>query len=226
MADTRLLKVQEAEIIEIIRKKGFNPKDFTFLPLKAQTAVDDISSEKILYKNQDYFFHFSSNRKLIFSPGRGFITEGTDFTDWISALAYVNLWLDNLKREVEIIDNWDSIINGSIDYTKIRFESNTKFSDNELADIQKRLKEMQTKLLEMQAFDQESVKIINNNFDYLNESSKRVGRKDWVLLFIGTIITFAPSIFTQENMRLVGHYANEIIILLNQSLPLLGNMPK
>lgn len=204
MADTRLLKVQEAEIIEIIRKQGFNPKDFTFYQEKLLTAIDDFSSEKILYKNNDYFFHFAGTRKLIFSPGRGFITEGTDFTDWITAKAYVNEWLDNLKKELSVIDNWDSIVSEKFDIPKINPAiNNLPFSQKEQKKIHEELNNIKNQLLEIQKFNDVDKAKIEENFDYLLESSKRVGRKDWLFLFLGNIMNLTQAIILSPETQTV-----------------------
>lgn len=73
---------------------------------------------------------------------------------------------------------------------------NTLFGPSELKDIDVRLQELKEQLKETQEtlkLTNEQLKAMNTTLDETHEASKRIGRKDWLLLGIGALVTLAIS---------------------------------
>ena len=86
---------------------------------------------------------------------------------------------------------------------------NKPFTPVERQIISASLNEIKATLLSMQQFDGRQAAIIDNQFKYLDEAGQRMGRKDWLMLSFGTIVTVIVALsLTQEQgnglLRLAG----------------------
>jgi hypothetical protein len=73
---------------------------------------------------------------------------------------------------------------------------NTLFEPSELKEINVSLEELKkylTTMLEMQKFRDEQLDAMETTLDAMREASKRIGRKDWLLLGIGAVTALAIS---------------------------------
>jgi hypothetical protein len=77
----------------------------------------------------------------------------------------------------------------SINQTSYEAPENTLFTLAERAEISNRLREIRTSLKENLALTTDQVSHIEERLDEAEEASQRLGQKDWLLLFSGTIFT-------------------------------------
>lgn len=107
----------------------------------------------------------------------------------------VERWLDDLKRDLETPDPWAELLRkgemleGSADEAV----ENTPFTPEEQAEIVKLLREIKKYSKKTYSLSEESLLTLEKRLDYLEEAASRVGRKDWVLLFLGTLFTLVVT---------------------------------
>ncbi len=129
----------------------------------------------------------------VFSPGQQLITEQNASGNWEGTKETFLKWLDYLEREIGEPDLWaERIAETEMFADKVK---NDNFSKDELRELRMLLNKLQADINETSRLVPEQIKNINNKVDYLIESSQRIGRKDWIILFI--------SILGQEILNIV-----------------------
>jgi hypothetical protein len=66
---------------------------------------------------------------------------------------------------------------------------NKPFNAEEQKLIIQKLDEIKNFLLEDQAYDVEQAETVERNFGYLKESAQRLGRKDWLNIVLGVLVS-------------------------------------
>jgi hypothetical protein len=153
--------------------------------------------------------------------------EGTPVGEWPKQYAHVEEWLGYLKREVEIPDLWSTahqqlkLIQG---VASSKVLDNTPLSPEEQARIAAQLEIISKYLIENQALSEEQAEFVTEKLDYLEETSKRQGRRDWFSITLGVFFqialaaAFAPDV-RQEMFRLVSAMLQQLVSGI-QSLPM------
>ena len=193
---SRLLKTQRNEVFEVIKHVELDPSSFYW---EARAAKSE-SYEILNFKDHFSYFGFliiKKNFRWEYRPGEVYEIEtgGDRSTDWSDILVSVYKWLTNIKNEIDEPDLWANLANTSDslwDSTN-PINENSHFSDSEQLIIQGGIKEIRSFILKTNTTDEE-MRLVGNKLDYLIESSKKVGRKDWILMLTGTLLSIATSL--------------------------------
>lgn len=121
---------------------------------------------------------------------------------WACILFLIGLWLENVRRELTTPDLWvlldqqreelaASVPTGGTD--------NTPFSPEEQAQISRQLSQIKELLVANHGADPAA---LETGIDYLIDASSRMGRKDWLNIFVGTIFGwFLTGLVSPEGLR-------------------------
>jgi len=132
---------------------------------------------------------------LTFSPGKERHCEGAVAESFEGVLFPLADWLNCLEREITAPDPWVTISEYST-LAKISPATdtpNTPFTYPELEAIWKGLTAIQSTLLIHAGESRTQQALVNSQMEFLIESSKRMGRKDWLLIAIGSFVRIASA---------------------------------
>lgn len=222
-----LLRSQKNDILPLIQNSKLNPNEFVWSIIVS--GFTHLEVPILRHKPSEYYFIFdfssSSGRHVYqYSPGQDKILESGYAGPWRDQLAYFNLWLSSLKVEIEAPDLWKSLNNAQefIDGVSEKKVENSKFSPDEQKAVLNLLMEIKENLLTVSKSSNEQKKIIEENFEHLKGALSNFGKKDWLLLFLGTAFQWIASgvlppdqiqgflIFAMTKLNTVYHIAKSL----------------
>jgi hypothetical protein len=126
------------------------------------------------------------------------VMEGINETSTTSRLNFVignniPLWLREIKATVGVPDYWGEMKRSRESIAVIQrgdFE-NSLFGQAEQGQIAAQVQQVKKQVEELFALSSEQKTQVNEKLDEVVEAASRLGRKDWVVLFTGTILTLA-----------------------------------
>jgi hypothetical protein len=219
MAESLILKSQANELFQLIESVHLLPQDFKWTTVNSvNEAYLEVS--KLIHISSNYYFQFDfrgGNRFYEFSPGDTAQFEKASAHWDIQKKAFIR-WLNNLKREIESPDLWSAIANEKIFSEAPSSDNNDAiFSNEERIRIAQNINEIKQYLLSTQSFSTEQKQYLDGRFDYLVAASERLGRKDWILLAVGTLtniiigMALMPDI-ARELFRIAGAVLKWVLI--------------
>lgn len=182
-----LQKSQKNAIITAIRAIDLDPREFIF---------DDSSTTeiKITHKRSSWSFIVTGGPGHYI--GRYTLAEGLDLPyevhSWQSFLPRVENWLESLKRDLNTPDLWAELRREArwLGAGSTRIIENTPFTPEEQQDIARRLDKLGTDVTDAFSFSAAKMQILQEDLNYLVDASHRLGRKDWINIFIGVTVAF------------------------------------
>ena len=190
MRKSLILKSQADQIFFIINQLKLKPEEFVWKEANSGISKELIVS-KLIHTNTNYFFKFDFNQGshyCVFSPGETKQTDTQFPGDWNLQLSYFKNWLTYLKREIVSPDLWSQIDKENILAKGVtEYEDNLLFTQSEYEKIRISLNELKEFIITTQNLSQNDLKYLETRMNYLEESSKRLGRKDWISILIGVL---------------------------------------
>lgn len=147
--------------------------------------------------------HPSSNSSFIAACGTGHsyfwgeICVGEDPPDefnratWDNVAGYAHQWAKDVAQYVGTPDLWADLQGAKEVLGAGQHEAmeNTPFTPAEQAEITRVIRQIKASLKENTELTAKQLSRIEDRLDEAEEASRRIGRKDWLLLFSGTIFT-------------------------------------
>jgi hypothetical protein len=197
MLDVRLKKNEKSEIFLLVQQSGLNPADFRWTDEDTEEWID-IDSVRfrisiLTHRPTDYYCKFGGTR-VEFSPGPHKRVEADDHRDvWNIKRNVANLWVEELKKELDAPDLWASISQEQVLSTAAASTTldNRPFTTAEQSLIAAKLDDIKGYLLEGQEFAADQAETVERELAYLRESSERLGRKDWLNNLLGGLVGLA-----------------------------------
>lgn len=211
-----LLTSQRNEIFTTLQNRDLNPTDFSL----EETDVDKDTMVSLVQKATNYFFRirirpaFGIQFIAIYSPGSEFssVTEKCD--TWPEVVMNLEFWISNILRETETPDLWDGLggDNQLLQDATEQPVDNPPFTQAELPQVRECLKEIKAYVINTKELTETQRKIIDARFNYMEEASTRMGRKDWLSVVIGNLLGIAFSLaLTGDSTRDLFGFAALII---------------
>ena len=195
MHDVRLKRIQKNEVLTLVQHVGLNPVEFDWLEEDSTEYMDGepfgFRISRLEHRPTQYYCRFGGLRVEI-SPGPDDMVEYQEHrNDWVVKRDSAHLWLEELRKEVDAPDLWATIGQEKALSTAASSASldNRPFTAAEQNLIATKLNEIKASVLEGQQFDKEQAETIEREFAYLKQSSGRLGRKDWLNVLYGGLIT-------------------------------------
>lgn len=209
--DVRLLTTEKNAVLTFVREIGLDPSQFRWNTEEFQDSYEYgaiyCTISKLAHVSSTFYYKFGLYTDE-FSPGYRDRVETADVSEsqlmaagisdskWEKRLKALQIWLAALKEEVETPDLWASIgqekaLSAAAASATI---DNRPFTAVELSLISGKLNEIKGNLLASQLFATDQAETIDSQFEYLREASRRMGRKDWLLILYGGLITLVVGL--------------------------------
>ena len=217
MKFTRLLRSQSNLIFLKLKEAGFNLSEFNWETFE----IDGKTGPRLVHKPTGYFIHFSLkptdyfvSYRVTYSPGdhHSIVNSNSLLPSWEPNLFS---WIDNLKEELETPDLWEELRKESTitDATNIPNELNLQFLPDEITRIRISVEGIYEHLIQTQQLNEAQNKYVKQRLDYLVDSSNRMGKKDWLNLGLGVLVSIIlylslPPDAAGELMRIAGTLLN------------------
>ena len=114
--------------------------------------------------------------------------------NWAGVLPLIQQWAADVKRYTEIDaaipDLWEELRRGKEFLADIQYDNagNTPFGQDEQAEIAQFLREIKQSVQLTYSLTNEQMEHLDARFDGVEEASRRLGRKDWLLLLSGDFL--------------------------------------
>jgi hypothetical protein len=110
---------------------------------------------------------------------------------WVNVPEKVRRWAEEVKLDVDTPDLWAELQREREILTGARYEAveNTPFTPDEQAEIARQLREIKEYAEKAYSLSSEQMLRVNARLDEAEAAARRIGRKDWLLLFSGVIFT-------------------------------------
>jgi hypothetical protein len=147
-----------------------------------------------------------------FSPGEAEPIQRASHENWSAQLRTVGRWLTYLQREHETPDYWNLVAEEGDLLGASAGVENTPFTTQEQVQVRTALRELPAYLQQSQELAPNQLAALEARLDYLVEASSRLGRRDWLNILLGSIVSFA----LQE--AVTSEVAKEIVQFVARSL--------
>jgi hypothetical protein len=145
-----------------------------------------------------------------YSPGEQQPVDAADPGDWPSVLMYLQHWLENVEREQSSPNLWAELERERKLLAAVsddRIVDNSPFTPEERAQVAAQLDEIKELLVQTHDVERPAVEA---RIEYLVDASTRMGRRDWLNIFIGGIFGWAlnglvPPEGVREVLALAAH---------------------
>jgi len=116
---------------------------------------------------------------------------------WDQVLSHIVQWAEEVAYVTETPDFWDGVplpqVPDIMAATDPFVGSNAPFTPDEQEEIARRLDEVGQLVLDQFDLTSEELVAISRRLDHAEEASKRLGRKDWLMLFYGAMVSTAMT---------------------------------
>jgi hypothetical protein len=124
------------------------------------------------------------------------VVGGADLVGWTSVswpqvMDALATWADEVKYEIDTPDLWAELkrVPQVLAASQATDASNAPFTPNEQSEISGKLDEIKKLVRERFELTDEQLAVIDERLDDAKEASTRLGRKDWILMFYGSVMS-------------------------------------
>ncbi len=197
--DATLTKIERNLVLQVIQQMGLDASEFEWrtIPNEDLAGFDvyAFTCSELVHRPTGFYFLFGGYR-VRFSPGSTRKVDHEEHRDsWDIKGRQLALWLGRVKGEHEAPDLWAAVERerelGDAAASSIE---NSRFTADELPKIQQSLGELKAYLIAGIQLQAEQAAFVEHQFRYLEESSRRFGRKDWLMLLYGTLVSMAVAV--------------------------------
>ena len=221
-----LLPKQKKELFKLIEQYALDPGNFQWeeKPTSRATTSYAYGEElpRLVYKGTDFYFAFEYRKKkynAVYCPGKTTFDDSLFGVIWNVLLNHFTVWLRCLKREIEQPDLWEELLKSKFasDTSEI---SNEQFTEQEQIKISEGINNIRAYIESEFTHLKDQSAFVNEQLDYLVSASKRLGKKDWILMSIGTITSLALKFsMSSEQANTIWEFIKSSLIGIIQLLP-------
>jgi len=180
-----LQKWKKNQIFEAIQAVGLDPIEFELVDDGTEARITHRSSEARLILGGNAA-HYVGSYVAGDAPSWPY-----DAYSWDGVMQRVNLWLGDLKRDLEMPDLWADLQReaGLLGGASDGVTKNTPFTPSEREEIVNGLQELGEEIKQTYALSEAQVRVLDAKLDYLIDAAGRLGRIDWREVFAGAILS-------------------------------------
>lgn len=207
-----LLKSQINDIFTYINNAGLNHEEFQWL-FEKSSIEPYWEVPKIIHKPTNYYFKFDIKQGQLVSeyfPNDKGAIYTRKWPVWAPQFNDFIIWLDIIKGEIETPNLWEAILSEKTILEIISQDDvgNEPFDEQQQKYISLKILEIEKFLVEKQYLLNDDIGIVKSKLIYLEEASKRIGRKDWLNIVIGVSFKIAldlglSSVHAKEFFRFI-----------------------
>lgn len=215
---TRLQKWQKNEIFEAIEIAGLNPREFD---------LEDVDTNvRIKHRwSASYFIiggsplHYVVN--YVVGDGQAWPYD-INVHFWQAVVERFKGWLGDVKRDLETPDLWAELQQEAelLGVASDEVTQNTPFTPVEQEEIARQLRELAKYAEHTYSLSEAPMRILNEKIDYLVQATHRLGRKDWLGLFIAIMYTLVIQALVPPE------FARPVLLILLRGIAHLFGLPE
>jgi hypothetical protein len=179
-------KWQRNAMFEAVAAGGLDAREYTL-------QYDDMEASIIHVPSASFFLlegeagHYTTTAVVGEMPTLGQLDAYT----WAKVEERVRRWAEDVKRDDETPDLWAELQRERKILAGACYEDveNTPFTSDEQAEIAEQLRQIKEYAKKTYSLTQAQMLSLNARFDELEAAAGRIGRKDWLLLFLGVMFT-------------------------------------
>ena len=208
-----LLPTQWDAVFLAIEEVGFDPREFD--RSTAHSEGYDGEAPLLTHKPSGAWFFFDfeewkGRHSPRWNPGEEKPVDGAEDVEWKFVLIALRTWLRNVERELSSPNLW-ALLDQQHELLAATEPTgdtaNTPFSPEEQQQIAAQLNEIKQLLVSGHGADP---KMLEARIEELEEASTRLGRRDWLLMFLGVSLTWTlegliPPEGLQEVLMFAAH---------------------
>jgi hypothetical protein len=182
-----LTRIERNQLFKAIAASALDPAECSLVDIGSKVLINHNRSSSTLELSEPTDF-----------PGRYdidyYVDDGHHYGFSRRALEYVvpivTQWANEVKEITDAPDLWTEVRRGRELISEIEQidSDNTSFTQDEQRQISAQLQEIKNQIREQFELTNEQIEQIDARLDEAEDASKRIGRKDWLLLFGGTIL--------------------------------------
>ena len=197
-----LNKRERNKIYEEIVGSGLDPAEFDFEETGEKILVTHNSGSTFGFSREenppdpmlaefgvDFGDRYRYEVKVRVAEG---VNQSYDASSIDSAVTvYISAWLREIKATVGVPDYWAEMRSSRESLAIIQRGdfANTPFTLTEQRQIAAQLEEVKRQVRELYGLSNSQMTQVTEKLDVVIEGASRLGRKDWVIIFVGTILT-------------------------------------
>jgi hypothetical protein len=195
----RLLRSQQNSVFEAIQAAGLDPAEFKWEERFGEWSRYD-TIPVLVHERSGGAFMFDidsdhDDRISIYVPGREQDVDNMRSGGWPGQLMLVGVWLENLKREHYAPNLWAELdkqrkLTAALEPSGGDAD-NAPFTPEEQGAIAVQLNEIKELLVRTEGINGDRLAALEAGIAYLTEASTRMGRRDWLTVFYGTVFGWA-----------------------------------
>lgn len=216
MTEHKLLTSQKNQVFEIIERADLNPADFDWSKIKCHRCINDeevicLFSKLVLKSHPQYFFLFEmyeDGHCYTCSPGNELFEEEECPDIWEEQLVAVELWVSNLKDEIDAPDLWSDLNKYQIAISPDVADDglNEVISASEAEIISDKLEFLGDEIKKVYNLVSEQDRFVRTKLKYLAEAAKRSRTQDWaaIALTVFQTIMCGLTLTPEQQQQLLG----------------------
>lgn len=198
---TQLLKSQKNDTFLIVTDAGLNPTEFEWSEVDTRWKNNgEIPVAQLTHSPTGYYFSFdrykdSANPRYF--PGESVAAEVDcgQMDDWQNVAQHLKVWVSVVRREYLEPDFWHlSKSDKRLVVTQIDDIENVPFTLAEQERLSGAINEIREYLLTSFEHTTAQRQFIEARLQHLEDASKRLGRKDWITLAMGTFTNIVVGV--------------------------------
>lgn len=199
-----LKRKQRHAVFEVITKRGLDPaqcdlreKGINFV------LVHNPTDSKFMWTRVGPPGHYRVRRAI----PEEYDDERHDET-WSSTVRLMESWARDVKDFMNTPDPWAELRRENEVLSGVEYDTmtNAPFTPDEQTRIAEVLSEIKASLAEHYALSPDEITHVEARLDVIEEATHRVGRKDWLMMFYGTIFTLVVTALVPQDA--VSHIIN------------------
>jgi hypothetical protein len=214
-----VLKSQKDVVFNDIKGVGLDPASFVWSEVPSSIRPETTVS-KLEHRDSGFYFLFDHGRDSAYGshflechPGEELPIYREYSGGWDTLKQSFITWLRSVKREMETPDLWSRLANepalfAVVSNMPLGNELLTSAEQSKIADA---VGEIRAYLKEKEVLDEQRWNVVDNKLDSIIDASQRLGRKDWVLLTLGAVVSiFVSGAFAPEQAAIYFQYAMNV----------------
>jgi hypothetical protein len=184
-----LRKWQRNLVFEAVNKARLSPDEFDF-----DLGGDE---ERLTHRQSGAYFVFGGVAGAYTSKyvaGDGPIEERADLSQ-LRLMQQVELWLAALRQDIDTPDLWAQLQHEAELLAGISDDAvdNTALTLAEQEEIATQLRGLRDYVGQTHSLSEVQMRLLDERLDYLTAAAGRVGRKDWLLMAVGMVLSYAAA---------------------------------
>ena len=197
MTDYTLKRSEKNAVLNFVTEGGLDPLAFQWSEKKRWETFGlegvQVMVSILTHGSTGYYIVFGA-ASVEYSPGHQKKVEWHEhYNEWASKGETCRLWIKVLRKELDAPDLWASIGQEKALSTAASSAhlDNRPFTAAEQTLIAAKLDEIKGYILEEQQLTADQGETVERELAYLWESSERLGRKDWLNVLLGALVSLA-----------------------------------